>query len=271
MTCCTPVRLHIDERGEGPAVILSHGFGGSARNFLPQVRALAPDYRVVVYDARGHARSEAPADPAEYAPECFVEDLLRVVERTGEERVVVGGLSMGAGVALRFALLHPERVRGVVLAAFPPASAGSWATAFADAIDAGGVEPAGSEFVWGRRSRFDPEGARLIRRGFLEHADHALSSTLRRLLAVEPAVSSLATALARLDTPVLLIVGSRDAGSLAVSEELARLLPDSELVVVAGAGHVVNLGDPEAFNAALRRFLARLARPAARDRSRGAR
>lgn len=258
MSVCAPVRLHIDERGEGPAVVLSHGFGGSARNFLPQLRALAGDYRVVVYDARGHARSEAPADPAQYAPECFVEDLLRVVERTGEERAVVGGLSMGAGVALRFALAHPERVRGVVLAAFPPASGGSWALAFADAIDARGVEAAGSGFVWGERSRFDPEGARLIRSGFLEHPAHALSSTLRKLLAVQPGVSKLAPALARLEVPVLLIVGSRDAGSLAVSRELVRALPHAELVVVPGAGHVVNLADPEAFNAALLGFLERL-------------
>ncbi len=265
MSACHPVRLHIDARGDGPAVILAHGFGGSARNFLPQARALAGNYRVVVYDARGHARSEAPADPAQYAPECFVEDLLGIVERTGEERVVVGGLSMGAGVALRFALAHPERVRGVVLAAFPPASVGSWATAFADAIDAGGVEAAGSEFVWGERTRFDPEGARLIRRGFLEHADHALASTLRQLLSVQPALGSLAPSLARLDVPALLIVGRRDQKSLSASEELVRLLPDARLVVVPDAGHVVNLANPAAFNSALQSFLEGLPRLASRS------
>lgn len=262
MSGCTRVPLHVEERGAGPVVILAHGFGGSARNFLPQARALSGHYRVVLYDARGHARSEAPEDPGEYDPDCFVEDLLAVVERSGGGRVVVGGLSMGAGVALRFALSHPGHVKGLVLAAFPdvaePGPDGSWAEAFADAIDARGVDAAGAEFVWGERSRFDPDGARLIRQGFLEHSAHALSSTLRRLLASQPDIASIQTQLAELDVPALLVVGSADTRSLAVTRQLEQALPDARLVVVQGAGHVVNLADAQAFNAALTDFLDRL-------------
>jgi pimeloyl-ACP methyl ester carboxylesterase len=252
----------VEEAGTGPVVVLAHGFGGSARNFRPQARAFSDRYRVVLYDARGHARSEAPREPAQYEPECFVKDLLAVVDRTGEQSVVVGGLSMGAGVALRFALAHRERVRGLVLAAFPSpprSQAGRpWALAFADAIDERGVDAAGSEFVWGERSRFDPDGARLIRQGFLEHPRHALSSTLRHLLAAQPDVAAMRDQLADLAMPVLLVVGSRDAGSLEVTQKLAQALPAPELVVVEGAGHVVNLADVEAFNAALTHFLTRL-------------
>jgi pimeloyl-ACP methyl ester carboxylesterase len=58
--------LHVEVHGPHAAtgVVLAHGFGGSARNWRPQLRALRGRYRVVVYDARGHARSEAPAQPA---------------------------------------------------------------------------------------------------------------------------------------------------------------------------------------------------------------
>src|SRR5215470_3030659 len=97
-------RLYLDVDGSGPAIVLLHGFGGSARNFGPQMRALKSRHLVVRYDARGHARSEAPTDPAAYTPETFVDDLRRVATDVGAERAVVGGLSMGAGIALRTAL-----------------------------------------------------------------------------------------------------------------------------------------------------------------------
>src|SRR5689334_19353299 len=115
----TAPALHVDVDGSGPTVVLAHGFGGSARNFLGLARALASRDRVVRYDARGHARSEAPDDPAAYTPEAFVGDMERVLDSVGAPHGAVGGLSMGAGIALRFVLAHPERVDGLVLAAFP--------------------------------------------------------------------------------------------------------------------------------------------------------
>src|SRR5690242_3405382 len=112
-------KLHVEIDGHGPTIVLGHGFGGSARNFRSQVRGLAPEFRVVRFDARGHARSETPAEAAAYVADAFVNDVGRVLDAAGADDAVVGGVSMGAGVALRFALAHPERVRGLVLAAFP--------------------------------------------------------------------------------------------------------------------------------------------------------
>lgn len=112
-------RLHVDVDGTGPAVVLAHGFGGSARNFGPQARALKDRFRVIRYDARGHARSEAPDDPTAYTSDLVVDDLRRVLDETTTERAVVGGLSLGAATALRFALAHPDRTRALVLAAYP--------------------------------------------------------------------------------------------------------------------------------------------------------
>src|SRR5438067_1734092 len=184
-------RLHVEVEGSGPVVVLAHGFGGSARNFLPQARGLRDRYRIVRFDARGHARSEAPAEASAYTPEAFVADLGRVLDQVGARAAVVGGLSMGAGTALRFGLAHPERVEGLVLAAFPPGAGapGTFAAVaadFADAIEREGLEAAGARFVWGASSGLDPAAARLVRRGFLEHPPHGLAHTLRGVLAAEP-------------------------------------------------------------------------------------
>jgi pimeloyl-ACP methyl ester carboxylesterase len=258
------VALHLEREGEsGPVVCLLHGFGGSARNWRPQLRALKTAARPAAFDARGHARSEAPADAAAYAPERLVADVGRVLDHLGAARAVVGGLSMGAGIAARFAAAHPERVRALVLMALPQgADDGTrqrgWALTFADAIEREGLEAAGTRYVWGTDSGLDASAAQLVKLGFLEHAPHALAHTLRGLLAVQPGWRELAAQLAPLGLPVLVVVGERDRMSRAPCEALAAALPGAELVVVPGAGHVVNLAAREPVNDALVRFLAAL-------------
>ncbi len=248
--------LYAERWGDaGPLVVLGHGFGGSARNFRPQARVLAASHRVIVFDARGHARSDAPEAPAAYRPESFVADLGAVLDAAGAERAIVGGLSMGAGVALRFALEHPERVSGLVLSAFPravdePAHA-PWAYGFADAIEQRGLESAGEEVIWGR---FDPKTADLIKRGFLEHRPYALVNVLRELIAIQPAPAAMPE-LARVAVPAVVIVGSADLPSLGPCRALARLLPNAKLVEVPGAGHVVNLSHAAEYNRAVTDFL----------------
>jgi pimeloyl-ACP methyl ester carboxylesterase len=256
--------LHVEAEGAGPVLVLGHGFGGSARNFRAQSRALAAVARVVRFDARGHARSAAPSESDAYTPATFVADLGRVLDGEGVARAVVGGLSMGAGIALRFALAHPERTRGLVLAAFPagagsPGGYAAVAGRFADRIEADGLDAAGAEFVWGPSSGLDAAGAKLVRQGFLEHPPHAMAHVLRGVIAVQPDVVTLAPAVAALAVPTLVVVGARDRMSLAASRALAAALPSARLVEIPDAGHLVNLAQTAAFNAAVAEFLAALA------------
>lgn len=248
------MRLHTETDGSGqPALVLAHGFGGSARNFGPQARAFRDRYRVVRYDARGHARSDAPDDPAAYTPDTFVEDFRRVA---GNDPVIAGGLSMGAATALRFALEHP--VVALVLAAFPARTPTSYTTIsrrFADAIDADGIDTAGARFVWGPESGLDAEAARFVRQGFLEHTPHGLAHTLRGVIAQQPSVGDMVAQLAGLTAPTLVIVGDRDRGSIPPCRELAEAIPNARLAVIPDAGHVVNLAQPARFNAVLDEFL----------------
>jgi pimeloyl-ACP methyl ester carboxylesterase len=209
----------------------------------------------VRFDARGHAQSPAPKEARAYRPEAFVADVAALVGNRGP--AIIGGLSMGAGVALRCALERPEIVRALILCAPPRGGAEqkSWAREFAQAIDEKGLEAAGSEFVWGARSRFDPRGARLIRQGFLEHQPHAIAHVLRELIAKQPSISELEPRLKRLELPTLVVVGTRDTASLEAAEALSAIIPRARLERIAGAGHVVNLAAPDEFNSRLIAFL----------------
>jgi len=183
-----------------------------------------------------------------------------VLDQVNAPRAVVGGLSMGAAVGLAFALAHPARVQALVLAAFPPGhsvtgSVSEAAARFADAIERDGLEAAGARFVWGPVSGLDPAAGALVRRGFLEHSPHGLAGTLRGFLAAQASVEELAPRLGTLSQPALVIVGGHDRLSLAPSRALAAALPRARLVVVEGAGHVVNLARPDAFNVALLEFV----------------
>jgi pimeloyl-ACP methyl ester carboxylesterase len=256
-------QLHVEIRGTGPALLLLHGFAGSARNWRPQVRALAGAWRTIAFDARGHARSAAPDDPAAYGAAALVADALGVLAGAGEARAVWVGLSMGAAVALEAALRAPGAVRALVLFSIPAGRGAARglsarAAAFADAIEREGLEAAGERFAWGPGSGLDARGAELVRQGFLEHAPHGLAHTLRGFLAGWAPIAERGAELARLAVPTLVVAGERDAASLEPSRALAAAIPGAELAVLPEAGHVVNLARPAQTNALLLRFLASL-------------
>jgi pimeloyl-ACP methyl ester carboxylesterase len=256
------VSLHVDASGPatGPVLVLQHGFTGSARNWRPQMRALRERTRVVAFDARGHARSAQQFTPARYALTDFVSDFSEVASAASPQApVIAGGLSLGAAVALHFALAETARVAALVLAAVPAGAGRGFsgqAAAFAEALEHEGAEAAGERFVWGESSGLDPQAAKLVRNGFLEHPPASLAAILRETLASLPGIAELAPRLAGLDVPALIVVGSEDRGSLEPCRALADALPRARLVEIAGAGHVVNLAAPGAFNAALGEFLA---------------
>jgi pimeloyl-ACP methyl ester carboxylesterase len=256
------MRLHVEVEGDGPTVVLAHGFAGSARNLGPQARALRGRYRVVRYDARGHARSEAPDDPSAYSLDALAGDLGRVMDEVGAAQAVVGGISMGAVTALAFASTQPARVRGVVVAALPGSSrAGRGlariAAAFAEAIERDGLDAAGARFVWGAQSGLDARGARLVRQGFLEHSPRALAHCLRGVVAQWPDVDEMA-GLEAMTAPLLAIAGAADGGALEASRKLQARLPRTEVVAIPDAGHLVNLEQAVRFNEALLAWLGRL-------------
>ena len=102
-----------DSGGDGPPVILSHGFLMDREMFAPQVEALAGEYRVIAWDERGFGETEFDGKPFTYWDSAS--DCLGLLDHLGIERAVLGGMSQGGFLSLRAALSAPERVRALVL------------------------------------------------------------------------------------------------------------------------------------------------------------
>ena len=111
------VELVSESFGAGPWLIFAHGLTGTRQDVKRQFALLAAQYRIVVFDQRGHGESTPIYDPAGYIVEEMADDLGVIMDALGIERAVIGGESMGAATALSFALRHPERVSHLLLTA----------------------------------------------------------------------------------------------------------------------------------------------------------
>ncbi len=108
------IRFYYELIGEGAPLVFCHGVTGDLEA-CKELVGPQPGYQLIVWDSRGHGRTE-PVGPAEkFTFAAFAEDLAALLDHLGIERAVIGGISMGAGVAAQFALRWPRRVRALVL------------------------------------------------------------------------------------------------------------------------------------------------------------
>lgn len=112
-------RLEFTEYGGGERwVVLLHGPLMSRRMHQPLARTLAAEgFHVVTLDLLGHGRSDRPADPLAYSVTAFADQVLALLDQVGAAQAMVGGVSLGANVALELAARAPDRVRGLLLEA----------------------------------------------------------------------------------------------------------------------------------------------------------
>ncbi len=111
------VRLHYTDQGAGEAVVLLHGFAVNSDlnwRLTGILDGLLPKFRVVALDLRGHGLSDKPHTPDAYGLD-LAEDVMRLVDHLGVDRVHLVGYSLGGFIALKLAALHPERVRSTGL------------------------------------------------------------------------------------------------------------------------------------------------------------
>jgi 3-oxoadipate enol-lactonase len=110
------VMLSGEEAGNGSPVVLLHGLTATRRYVVMGSKALErAGHRVISYDARAHGRSAPAGDPRDYGYERLAQDLRALLDDRGVDRAVLAGASMGAHTLITFALLHPERVAGLVI------------------------------------------------------------------------------------------------------------------------------------------------------------
>jgi len=109
------IRIHLAEQGEGPLVLLCHGFPESWYSWRHQLKALAEaGFRAVAPDMRGYGDTDAPAGADQYSLFHLVGDMVGVLDALGEPTAVIAGHDWGAPVAWHSALLRPDRFRAVI-------------------------------------------------------------------------------------------------------------------------------------------------------------
>jgi pimeloyl-ACP methyl ester carboxylesterase len=256
---------YLDEGGGDQAVVFVHGFPFDSSMWEPQIRlSVAAGRRAVAPDLPGFGRSAVPRDRSAYSIDGYADLIAALVADLGLGPVVLVGLSMGGYIALAVARRHPSVLAGLVLADTRP-----------DTDTAEGrqnrtdqqikVEAAGdvAELV-------DPLLSKILSESSPRHAEvRAFLSEMMRATAPAGWIGAQEAMKARRDqtdvlpsiaVPTLVMVGEADAlVPLDVAETFAKSIPDADLVVIPEAGHVTNLENPEAFNAALTEFLGELA------------
>ncbi len=256
------IKFHYEKQGEGPAVILVHGWGVSLDSWHFLFPDLTDKYTVIRYDRRGFGKSEGipnlSQDPA---------DLSHLLKHLKIEKAVIIGHSQGAEVALRFVLSFPEQSSGLVLfgCSTPDGFGLSWngpdafpadmiQTAQDKGLDAMRAlfagHPLGNGFVVGT------EGNEIMAKMFLAYeGKDLLNPQPKRKINSKSSIERLS----EISVSTLVITGELEMPYFKiVSDALAYGITNSERVIVKGGGHSVMLQQPERFNAEIKRFLSKL-------------
>ena len=252
-------RIHYEDTGgAGLSLVLSHGFLYDTTMFDAQVRQLRPRHRVITWDQRGHGSTVATDDSFSFWDSA--DDLAALLDHLGVNRAVVGGMSQGGYVSLRFALRYPDRTAGLVLIDTQAGQedpekreqydiihdvwVGSGATdplaAMVAAIIVGNNRPESAAWIAKWKAR-DPKTLTQIYRALMDRDD-------------------ITSRLGEIHTPALVIHGTEDvATDMALAEGLCSGLSGCRGVVrIVGGSHSSNITNPEPVNKAIEEFLASL-------------
>ncbi|MFO0956337.1 MAG: alpha/beta fold hydrolase [Isosphaeraceae bacterium] len=252
--------LNVRDRGDGPAVVLLHGYPLNRTMWDELADSLSRRYRVITPDLPGHGDSKAPAGI--YRMGWMAESVLQTL---GTLRVdgpfVIGGLSMGGYVAQAMAVEHGERLRGLILmntraAADTPEQASAREKTASEVVRTGDVGAIAGAMI---PRLLAPESAagnpglvHRIEAMILGTPPAGISGALLGMAAREDRIADLP----RIGLPTLVVAGDRDAVvPLAEAEAMAAALPKGRLVVVPDVGHLAPIESPTIVFEAVERFL----------------
>jgi pimeloyl-ACP methyl ester carboxylesterase len=252
------VEIYYEVHGSGPPLLLTHGYSSTSEMWKGQITALSKHSQLVVWDMRGHGRSDYPDDASAYSEALTVADMAALLDEVGADRAIVGGLSLGGYMSLAFYRAHPARVRALLI------------------IDTGpGFKKDDAREAWNKRAhdtgdRFEREGLAGLTSGSRErssvsHRDASgLARAARGMLTQRDA--RVIELLPDIKVPSLVVVGTEDAPFLAAADYMAAKIPAAKKVVIPAAGHAVNIDQPQAFIDAVLPFLDSLPQDAIPER-----
>jgi pimeloyl-ACP methyl ester carboxylesterase len=251
------VEIYYEVHGSGPPVLLTHGYSSTGEMWHGQIEALSKGHKLVLWDMRGHGRTDYPDDPSAYSEAATVADMAALLDKVGAASAIVGGLSLGGYMSLAFYRAHPERVRALLI------------------IDTGpGFKKDEAREAWNKRAnetgdRFEREGLAVLKSASRERSDvshrdaSGLARAARGMLTQRDA--RVIESLPDIKVPSLVVVGADDTPFLAASDYMAAKIPGAAKVVIPAAGHAANIDQPKAFIDAVLPFLGSLEGKAARQ------
>lgn len=240
------IRIHYEVEGDGPPLVLQHGFTlslGEWRQF-GYVDALKSDYRLILIDARGHGASDKPHDPAAYGMALRAGDVVAVLDDLGVEQAHYLGYSMGGRIGFDTAKLAPARLLSLMIGGSHP-----------EAVD--WQARRGQEFSGGME-------AFLARQPLPDQVKtpsfraQMLANDVEALIAASIDRPSVEDVLPTLTMPCLLYVGEADPAYPQV-ERCVRLIPDATFVALPGLDHWAGLYRSDRVLPHVQTFLERLA------------
>ncbi|MBA7597603.1 3-oxoadipate enol-lactonase 2 [subsurface metagenome] len=260
------VRLFYGERGSGTAMVWAHGLGGTWQEWEGLIEFFRDRYRVIAYDARGHGDSEKPDRPEAYSQDIMVEDMRGVMDALDINKVIVGGHSMGANVALNFALRYPERCIGLIPVGIGSGSSGrewwkEWWGHMADTAEKEGIGAYVEEMkklpAWGVAFA-DPKLGKPLIQAELANSPEAIAAVIRGVQKERPNIFELAPKLEKLPVKTLVMMSEGDAPVVECSRFMIEHIPQGTLGVIPAKSHWTHLEAPERFLEAVNQFVRRL-------------
>ena len=207
-----------------------------------------------------------PTDVAAYSQARAVADAVAVLDAAGAETAHVVGLSMGGFATLHLVLGHPERVRSAVVAGVgygaQPERQEQFrreSHAIAEAFERDGSARVAEGYAVGparvQLQNKNPEAWQEFAAALAGHDAVGAALTMRGVQALRPSLYAVTEKLAAVRTPVLILAGDEDEGSLEPSLMLKRTIPTAGLQILPRTGHTINLEEPDLFNEAVGSFL----------------
>lgn len=269
------VQMFVQEAGaaNAPAVVLVHGTGTWSEIWRETIDALAPDHHVIAVDLPPFGYSSKPLDDGAYTREKQAGRLLAALDSLHVERFTLVGHSVGARPVVEAALVAPERVSRLILVdpalGFEP-NHPSWATRAlfswpqlrTTLISSYGTNPLFLKQMFrsfvSNKDAVTEQRLEVIRRPMVIYGTTSAYGAWLRTLTVDEDRSQSGNFdnLRKLSMPAGIIWGRTDSVTpLWQGERLHSLIPDSQLIVIDGVGHIPYIEDPPRFIAALRGLL----------------
>jgi len=254
------IRIRYEITGQGPVLVLIHGFSDNFHMWFNQVPAFCRERTVLTYDVRGFGESDKRGP---YSMGVFAEDLYELLRALGIGSACVLGYSMGGRIGLHLTFRHPDIVTGLIFAnsgvgaKITPESEARWRM-MTEVIETGDREAIAEMMALGSFSpgfkEKDPTTFQRYKEIKMENDPAPYLEILRAMMADTTQLADLQ----RVSCPTLIIVGEKDSFmDVELGGAMRDALPAADLVVLP-SGHAAALEVPAAFNEAVLAFFNRL-------------